>query len=169
MNLKGAVLFSLVVGLTGCGKIGKGTEDELTLQCEVDGMTIKADDSIDCAKVASDVKLAKGIILAAGLATQDEIDAGFKSLDIRSWDVYALDCETAVGDYCAVKVFGEHTFFDDGTHFINLEWSGRKLLHEMLHQIEYTKTGKTTNHEEWNKNGYYAASDKFESKHEAWR
>lgn len=115
--------------------------------------------SINCPVATNDLALAQSMIVADGLATQDELDTLVPETDFY----VSSDLNWAVGDVSPV----EGMFQVIGVEFpqpeITLNRRGPALLHELLHGLQWLRKQDYTSHEGWDTDGRYAADDAFGS------
>jgi hypothetical protein len=163
-----ALLLMLLVA--GC-KQGPDHDFEVSTVCEIDGMEFEFEPQADCNVAAHAVNEAKHMLIDRGFTTDDEFKSAFTGFPVVVRDADYLDCvNTTVGICTTFKIgrynFGQH----DKTYseWIELERSGRGLVHEMLHRIDWMRGKDQSNesvaHAGWDSNGFFIADNDFRAR-----
>ncbi len=152
----------LILGLlSGCAYAPNAADTE----CDVDGIQVTTDHLIDCSAVAANVSQARSILTERSYLAAAEWSAFTKGLRIEyvnqrcvygpSWGLLPLP-GCIYGDYGPSKVTLQVNYR------IRLNADGGALVHELLHHLDaFRGIERDVMHEDWNENGYYAASADF--------
>jgi hypothetical protein len=179
MNNKVLLLSTLGFLVAGCQYSLPAPDDSMSTECSVEPFDAlaRAAKPVSCRNVSINLSIAKGIMQDHGWIRDDaEFSRTFHKVQLKVVSERCIDGTPRIGllplPGCRYGVTWAEGTGDPGdpdnnfVHYgVEVNHDGGVLLHELMHVYDMThgRYDVTTNHTDWDKLGYYRASDDFKA------